>query len=1312
MAKYENTFPSSILDLDSEPRYVRNSALIFAQNISVNATDGSTQGVVKNVKGNLIRSNYGIVGGHNVGEAVSQNKNKIYNAVKGSDFDYIIEYDTETFISVIVAQSTTGTRLNFREGERIVNMEVIIDPEDNGDLLSWSGDSNPPRIGNIERMKTWGVDGFTAEEIMLIKPPPIYPVTLESVISVNNAESNNMEDRFFTFGYRYKYKDGYYSCFSTWTPYFFEPTTFELDFETFENLGMLNIYNAVNITFNTGNREILGIDLLFKLSNSQNVSIIDTFLKSEEGWLDNTNQTILFDNSKVYRVLPESEYFRSYDNVPHVAIASTTAGNREFFANYLEDYDLIDKFGNTVVMDYTLELISNNITNVVLPISKEDVEFTYETPPITIDNAQIDIDFSNVLFVRGAFIYIQFYITSNLQEIIFQQTFTYVLDDDYADLTDFFNNSDFAATLNTDFTAYFEDNGGITEPDGGIGYILEQGFVATQLDSYRLAIQFPVVKYEIDNSPDPNTFVWDYFYDTLTQANYQNIGVNTSLKSRRSYEICMIYRDLQCRKTTALTSTMNTIFIPNINAVDQNQIQVNIPLSQKPPVWADTYKFGIKVNKGIYQQVMVSIFFVDGTYRWIKLDGVNKGKVNDGDLLVVKKDSNGPVGEVIIVKILDLKEQPNNFITGNTTDDGVDIIEPAGLYIKIRPENFDMTYAPNEFQRYAENKTGQVDLGGLWRPDINGDLQPLPLKQGSIVALTIIEKHVAGDITDYDRTFIVQDNYPSFEDWWNATVNNPLISLVTGEEWNYSFITGGDGQRYLRLNPTDHLGDRTYELIIRSVDGYFIFETIPPDVDEGIFFETPEVYTITDGEHQQAEHLLTQTFNCYCFGNGAESYQVRDSMTEKYITIDFCPTAVSEDGYRRINRYADITYSGVYNSNTNVNKLNEFNLSLANYKDDVEKRYGAIYKLRGRDTDLEIQQDDRSSIVYYGKDLLYNTDGSTNLQKVPEVLGQQDTFEGEYGISASPDGYDFWGFNVYVSDIKRGVVLKRANNGNFEISSQGMKAYFKNLFRNNKNIYTNFKYDQHYGLAILNVKYTDTNNERQFVTWLYSDQFNGWTTMQTFNPESMIRCNDKFFSFFNGEIYEHNIGPYNTFYGVEYPSIFEFVYAQDPSDRKVFKNINIEGTDAYDVVVETDFNTGGISASNFTKQENVWKGYIRVANETIDAGLLSVQGIGQATRNGFNLEFAFNVDSIISIGDEVRNINKLLVGTITNRTARTLTLDAVNNFSDNDFVMATKPNSIQQTGILGSYMKVRLELQKNTYSQVYSVFSDVEKSFE
>ena len=1335
--KIQNNFSGGKIQKDLQARFVGADTLIDAENFIVITSESSDAGVGKNVTGNRKSTNYNILGAKTIGHGVCTSKDLVYDFISGTNFDYIIEWNADTETSEIVAQSTVGQLLNFNPNKRITNVDVVIDPEGNGDLLFFSGDDNPPRCLNITRSKTWAIDGFSEQEISVIKAPPLYPITFTPLISTENSLANFLEDRFLSFAYRYKYADGFYSALSTWSEYFFVPGVFNIDFETFENLGMLNIYNAVELTFNTGGRDVIGIDLIFKLSNEFTPYIIQKFKKNDEGWLDYTNVTFEFNNSKVYGVLPESEFYRSYDNVPHQAIAQTPIGNRIAYANYLEDRDLIDINGNKVSPNYTLQLVSNDIVQKNLYTNFSEVTYNYSGTPKLLTNGLINIDFSSIIFTKGTGIYIEFNIESDPQGNVLKSTFVYILTSNYTDLNDLYFNSDFVQQLQ-DYTSYFTSNGGVVFPADYVpDYVIEQGFDSVINSTNILTISLPVIKYEISGTPS-NTFIYDYFYDNLSIGVFRDIAVATSLKSYRSYEIGIIYRDKQGRKTTVLTSKNDTLFVPNSNSTTQNQINVHIPNTEYAPEWADTYKFCIKFNKQAYETIPINIFFTDGIYRWIKIDGENKNKIQDGQRLIVKRDRNGALHDVVKVKVLDLKEQPVNFITTNASS----IVEPAGLYAKIKAENFDMAYLDNEFVSYTnavDSPSGTVNgsLGDFTITDSLGNKSDRQFPQGSTIRLYFTNNyHNSPPYIDFDKTYTAQIAYTNFEEFYNSQIA-PLgfeSTNYTGKVYTVNLVRGfktssnpdvitfdPTGYLWLLVTSTEAGNGATYgaksvfmnlTAEIRYVSGLYVFETIPIDADTHIFCETPEVYDVVNGKHQMIDHLLTKTYNCYCQGNGVESFQIRDAFNEKNITIDFVPTAVSADEYRQIRRTTDITYSGIYNANTNVNELNSFNLSLANYKDDIEKIYGAIYKMRGKDTNLEICQEDRDSIVFYGKSVLYNADATTNLSRIQDVLGTQKVYDGEFGISTHSDSYDFYEDTSYHTDFKRGVVVKKGGNGLFEISALGMRTYFKKLFRDNNITQIIGKYDQFYDEYVLNIKYIDNNNIEQYVTWLFSNKINGWLTRLTFNPEDMCRVNSKFISFKNGEIYVHNQDSvFNTFYGVEYPTTFTFNFSQNPSDRKVYKNLEIEGTTAVQVSCFSDLDKGYVNISDFDKKEGVFYAYIRGLNGQLDTTLLNYQGIGNCTINGLVLTFGFDLDSIISVGDIVINQNMQIVGTIQSKTANSLSLNTVNNIVNNDFVLVVKPESVQMQGLIGYHLQVECEFSSNIKQEIYAISSEVVKSY-
>ena len=212
-----------------------------------------------------------------------------------------------------------------------------------------------------------------------------------------------------------------------------------------------------------------------------------------------------------------------------------------------------------------------------------------------------------------------------------------------------------------------------------------------------------------------------------------------------------------------------------------------------------------------------------------------------------------------------------------------------------------------------------------------------------------------------------------------------------------------------------------------------VFETEPQDATPDLWYESADVFNIdkTTGRHDgniqnqtstQSAVILTDFFNCFSFGNGVESYRVRDSIVGKEFSLGERTTSTSELEFRQAHRFADLTYSGVYNNESNVNKLNEFNLGLLNFK-ACEDIYGPIEKLHGRETDILVLQEDKISYVLAGKNLLTDSAGGGQVASVPEVLGTQIARIEEYGISRNPESFCSWGYNKYFTDAKRGAVI-------------------------------------------------------------------------------------------------------------------------------------------------------------------------------------------------------------------------------------------------------------------------------------------------
>tara|TARA_R100001594_G_scaffold11802_4_gene26451 strand:+ start:4522 stop:9441 length:4920 start_codon:yes stop_codon:yes gene_type:complete len=255
------------------------------------------------------------------------------------------------------------------------------------------------------------------------------------------------------------------------------------------------------------------------------------------------------------------------------------------------------------------------------------------------------------------------------------------------------------------------------------------------------------------------------------------------------------------------------------------------------------------------------------------------------------------------------------------------------------------------------------------------------------------------------------------------------------------------------------------EVTIFRAANILIFETEPEDALPDVWYEGQDNYNITGGNHMSGvatgdvdqdisagvpAQVFLGNFNCYTFGNGCESYTIRDSVNGDALVLGNRVTATASQDYGRMHRYADLTYSGVYNDESNVNKLNEFNLGLLNFK-PLDDSFGVVQKLVGRKSDILVLQEDKISYVLAGKNLLSDSTGGGTVTATPVVLGTQIARLEAYGISNNPESYGEFGYDKYFTDVKRGAViqLKGGSHSNevlSVVSEFGMRSWFRDIF--------------------------------------------------------------------------------------------------------------------------------------------------------------------------------------------------------------------------------------------------------------------------
>ena len=237
-------------------------------------------------------------------------------------------------------------------------------------------------------------------------------------------------------------------------------------------------------------------------------------------------------------------------------------------------------------------------------------------------------------------------------------------------------------------------------------------------------------------------------------------------------------------------------------------------------------------------------------------------------------------------------------------------------------------------------------------------------------------------------------------------------------------------------------------------------------------------------------------------------------------------------------------------------------------------------------------------------------------------------------------------------------------------------------------------------------------------TLTYSQNGGGWTSFHSYHPDWMLGMSSRFYTFKDGKLYLHNDPneDRNTFYGVFAPSEVTMVFNQDPLQAKMFKTLEQESDSPWDTVITTDMSSGSMDASYYDLKEGNYFTYIRRNQNATNLDLLSAQGLGNLQSIvGTTLNFAFQVPGAISVGDVLYYDNAgtiVQVGVVSAHTGSSITVTTLlSSPSPGDFILYIKNSQAESFGARGYYMQVELTNDSITDIELFSVSSEVFKSY-
>ena len=806
---------------------------------------------------------------------------------------------------------------------------------------------------------------------------------------------------------------------------------------------------------------------------------------------------------------------------------------------------------------------------------------------------------------------------------------------------------------------------------------------------------------------------------TLLQS---GVGSNTAtglydtrtVKTGRKYEVGIVFEDKFGRQTPVITSaggtnpgTLDVDF--DTGTVAGKKLQITMGGSAPTDSRITRYKYFVKASSNKYDNLIVETAKLDkedsGTC-WLVVPSYEINKVKEGQYMMLKKALN-----TNSILSYGTPADPDNFKfkildISSTKPINIDAVESfdGKFFIKIK--------------KTSEITTNIFNNQGL--AGKNGEILEIDFKQGSSSSITnalFLGQALAPDSEDRIEVskFYFKDGkiyeVVNTVDASTSGINPTFTSSVVGESAGSSsyadlaghtqgsipssglaFVdsTGTVTKAEVKYNTSNF--PTSFQITYQSQNSGTgvaadtspaVFETIPEDEVLDVYFETEESFDISTWG--QAQDISWH--NAYIMGNGVESSVVNDDFNEDRVEAGVKVSTTISGEYNQRDQKSSLIYSGIFNAENGVNKLNEFNPALKITK-ELNPEYGSIQKLHTRNTDIIALCEDKILRVLANKDALFNADGNVNLTATENVLGQAIAFNGDYGISRNPESFANYGYRSYFTDKARGVVLRLSRDGLTVISAKGMVAFFRENLINETGLILG-SYDIYSDQYILTMPVYNTSIS-------FKENVDGWVSRLSFIPDAGVSLNGEYYTCYSGTLYQHNVAsePRNTFYNVFKASGIKLILNQDPSAIKNFKNIIYEGTTGWTTdtnkidIIHTDQQDGQII--EFVEKEGKYFGYIAGVDtklDTISGDELnsrikdfSIQGLGNI--KGVAGTQTFNcTDANFSVSNGATGVTTSTLASVSNGTITSISPSTLASGASQYTATILVPNGYSNSGL-------------------------------
>ena len=1192
--------------------------------------------------------------------------------------------------------------------------------------ISWTGLTTPKVVITAEIEEANGVvnkyevTGTLSNIATISATITIGSITPNIPTSITDFEMLLVEDEpifkndFPRFSYRYKYADGQYSPYAPFTNAGFVPGKFEYSGRDGFNVGMEDVIRKIVLSGFSTSVDIDEIEVLYKNASSNNIYLIESFNYDFTAPIPAPFELSITSDT-LGRVIESSQLLRLYDNVPQKAKAQEVVANRIIYGNYVQNYDVVN--GNITMEVDQINTAHSNVTygkasvktdrKYQIGISFLD-DYGRESPVFTSTQGSVSLQKQN----------------SDKENKIKARLKSTSTTPSWADKFKLYIKNNTPEYYNIGLDRYYDAIDGnvwLSFPSSERNKVQEGGFIVLKKGHESNVAVKENNRYKINSisneAPEhianvktavgraavfgyatgafPGGFVVGsnkiYFYGPnsapIENANHDPDGSNENFinniveggyiqfSNQFGGGASFMYEIVSGGPTGALQidnsnehhSIYEIILLQNIKPEDAWLTQITSAINNSV-ITATPFRATVFNNKKRALPEFEGRFFVKINPNGTFLNNVS-GALSDLSLPLVEDTR------------LELDASIDNSLGPNdvkvTWEDTLD------------PNNHtpDLPAANSDIFALAMARTDNV---GTNRPEKAAKFY-FKLVPGTKIKFLYSNSTLSKDFYTIINRTILQANYN--RDGSNGT--GDVYQYQLDRNFNDTQFSGAPSASELDKIVIYREQSSTVE-VVESSKNPAIFETEPEEFsDLDIYYEASAPIDIDDVNDYQT----LSWHNCYSFGNGVESDRIRDDFNAPTLGKGVRVSSTIEEPYRKERRSTGLIFSGIFNSISGINNTNQFLIAETITK-DVDPVYGSIQKLYTRDTDLVTLCEDKSLRVLADKDALYNADGNTNITSSRNVLGQTVPFAGEFGISKNPESFASFGFRSYFTDRARGAVIRLSRDGITVISDKSMSYYFNQQLKAVTQPLIG-SYDEDTGT------YNVRLNNKQLS---FLETVDGWTTRLTYAPEGAISLNTEYYTFKDGEMWEHsNTTTRANFYGTQGNTTVTTIINDGPSSIKNFKTLSYEGDEGWTATISTKDQNGVVNT--WKEREGIYFNFIEGNNTTLDTKSFSTQGISTVsstiTGNPLVIDLAKEINVSVQVGDTLyyhRSNVSTSIGLIQSLTSTRIT--AANSGSkalqNNDFLFVSKPTNISTSGLTGYYSTV---VMTNTSAEKRELFA-------